>query len=305
MRLDSDKKMFENMIERTSDFLNIRREYVEKDYWLSLLLKEIFKHELDYVFKGGTSLSKCHHLINRFSEDIDISYEKSYFASGVGEIERKYKGISSSIKTIGLSVLHTEKLNRDGYFNRFECPYPSMFDDGNIEKKVIIELAAQTPSFPSEIKPIQSFIGEYLDRTGRHELTIQYELESFSVRTQSLERTLVDKIFAICDYYLSNKCAKHSRHLYDISKILEKISFDENTIMLFKEVREHRKKNDICYSARNGVVISDLLTKIIEEESFKMDYNNLTLTLLYEICPYSKCELVLIKIRDQLKNNDL
>ena len=305
MRLDNKVDDFKKYIEETSNYFDIHQEYVEKDYWLSLMLKEIFKHELDYVFKGGTSLSKCHHLINRFSEDIDISYEKSYFASGVGEIERKYKGISSSIKTIGLSVLHTEKLNRDGYFNRFECPYPSMFDDGRIDKKVIIELAAQTPSFPSEIKPIQSFIGEYLDRTGRHELTVQYELESFNVRTQSLKRTLVDKTFAICDYYLSNKCAKHSRHLYDISKILEKISFDENTIMLFKEVREHRKKNDICYSARNGVVISDLLTKIIEEESFKTDYNNLTFALLYEIYPYSKCESALIKLKNQLKNNNL
>ena len=305
MRLDNNKELFKEIIERTSDLLDIHREYVEKDYWLVLMLKEIFKHELDYVFKGGTSLSKCHHLINRFSEDIDISYEKSYFASGVSEIERKYKGISSSIKTIGLSVLHTEKLNRDGYFNRFECPYPTMFDDGNIDKKVIIELAAQTPSFPSEIKPIQSFVGEYLDRTGRHELTVQYELEPINVRTQSLERTLVDKTFAICDYYLSNKCSKHSRHLYDISKILEKISFNEKTIMLFKEVREHRKRNEICHSARDGVVISNLLTQIIEEESFKADYNNLTFALLYEIYPYSKCESSLTELRDQLQNNNL
>ena len=305
MRLDDNKTFFLEAIEGAARYLKILNVYVEKDYWLVLILKEIFQRNLDYVFKGGTSLSKCHHLINRFSEDIDISYEKSFFSSGVSEIERKYKGISSSIKTIGLSVLHPERLNRDGYFNRFECPYPSMFENGAIDKVVVIELAAQTPSFPSEEKQIQSFIGEYFEKIGRHDLVVEYGLEPFMVKTQSLERTLVDKTFAICDYYLSDMCKKHSRHLYDITKILEAIPLNDNLIQLFKEVRIHRKRNNYCYSAQDGVVISYVLTKIIEEESFKNDYNNLTVNLLYENCPYNKCIEAMIKLKDYLSSESL
>ena len=300
MRLDEYQVIFKNIILNASDFLGIDREYIEKDYWLTLLLKGIFKHNNDYVFKGGTSLSKCHHLISRFSEDIDISYEKSYYEIGISEKERKYKGISSSIKAIGLMVLRPERLNRDGYFNRFECPYNTLFNNNKIEKKVIVELAAQTPSFPTIEKPIQSFVGEYLEKTGRHDLVIQYELEPFVVKTQSLSRTLVDKIFAICDYYLSHKCEKHSRHLYDISKILGVIELNEDIVLLFKQVKEYRKNNPICLSAKDNVDISNILDEIITNDAYKEDYNNQTARLLYESYPYSKCIESLKQIRKLL-----
>ena len=300
MRLDDNVELFKEVIENTAINFHVLNEYVEKDYWITLLLKEIFKHNNDYVFKGGTSLSKCHHLINRFSEDIDISYEKPYSEIGISEIERKYKGISSSIKTIGLEVLRPEKLNRDGYFNRFECSYPTLFVNNNIENKVIVELAAQTPSFPTVEKPIQSFVGEYLEKIGRNDLVTLYELESFVVKTQSLVRTLVDKVFAICDYYLSHKCERHSRHLYDINKILDSVELNEEVVALFKQVKEYRKGNPVCLSAQDGVNICDILNEIIESDAYKEDYNNQTTKLLYESHPYSKCIESLKQIRKLL-----
>ena len=109
MRLDDNVELFKEVIENTAINFHVLNEYVEKDYWITLLLKEIFKHNNDYVFKGGTSLSKCHHLINRFSEDIDISYEKPYSEIGISEIERKYKGISSSIKTVEQYALYVHQ----------------------------------------------------------------------------------------------------------------------------------------------------------------------------------------------------
>ena len=78
MRLDSDQELFKTAIEAVEKENKILREYVEKDYWIVLLLKEIFHQDQEYVFKGGTSLSKCHRLIKRFSEDIDISYEEPF-----------------------------------------------------------------------------------------------------------------------------------------------------------------------------------------------------------------------------------
>lgn len=48
---------------------------IEKDFWVCWLLKKLFNApELKgrMVFKGGTSLSKVHGLIERFSEDIDL-----------------------------------------------------------------------------------------------------------------------------------------------------------------------------------------------------------------------------------------
>ena len=49
---------------------------VEKDTIQSMFLFELAKSELPFVFKGGTSLSKAYNLIDRFSEDIDLSMNR-------------------------------------------------------------------------------------------------------------------------------------------------------------------------------------------------------------------------------------
>lgn len=51
-------------------------QMVEKDTVQSMILFEISKSELPFVFKGGTSLSKAYGLIDRFSEDIDLSMNR-------------------------------------------------------------------------------------------------------------------------------------------------------------------------------------------------------------------------------------
>jgi len=54
---------------------------IEKDWWVTLVLKAIFNLEFaeHIVFKGGTSLSKGWKLIDRFSEDIDLAIDRSFF----------------------------------------------------------------------------------------------------------------------------------------------------------------------------------------------------------------------------------
>lgn len=66
---------------------------------------------------------------------------------------------------------------------------------------------------------------------------------------QGIDRTLADKVFAVCDYYLQGKVAKHSRHLYDIYKLLPLVPQDENFKELVKEVRAVREQSVICPSA--------------------------------------------------------
>ena len=73
MLLSDYRQLFRQYVTQTASFYDIHEEYVEKDYWLVLLLKHILFRDCGYIFKGGTSLSKCYHLINRFSEDIDLT----------------------------------------------------------------------------------------------------------------------------------------------------------------------------------------------------------------------------------------
>ena len=78
MNLHNLKREFYDLIKNTSDYYKINETYVEKDYFVFVLLKEINLTFPHVVFKGGTSLSKCYGIINRFSEDIDLSIEVNY-----------------------------------------------------------------------------------------------------------------------------------------------------------------------------------------------------------------------------------
>ena len=69
MKLHEDKKLFKQAVQKTAEEKGILDIYVEKDYWVTYALYTIFKNEIgkETIFKGGTALSKCFGLIERFS----------------------------------------------------------------------------------------------------------------------------------------------------------------------------------------------------------------------------------------------
>ena len=69
MFLHEDKELFKDVIEATAESQSQTIAIVEKDYYVTMILKLLSEEVPDCVFKGGTSLSKCHHAIDRFSEE--------------------------------------------------------------------------------------------------------------------------------------------------------------------------------------------------------------------------------------------
>lgn len=108
----------------------------------------------------------------------------------------------------------------------------------------------------------------------------------FETTTQAIERTLIDKVFAVCDYYLLGKMAGYSRHLYDIHKILNHISLSETFPSLVQEVRKLRAPLAICPSAAKDKSIDRILEEIITLEIYKQDYLNITENLLFAPLSY-------------------
>jgi hypothetical protein len=65
----------------TAAVLGIRPVIAEKDFWVCWVLMRLFALSGDrpgMLFKGGTSLSKAYALIDRFSEDIDVSLDRAH-----------------------------------------------------------------------------------------------------------------------------------------------------------------------------------------------------------------------------------
>ena len=185
------------------------------------------------------------------------------------------------------------------------CFFPSLFPNKSTDKTVILELANQTPSFPTETKTVQTFVGELLTAEKRFDLLAQYELDPFEVTVQKLERTFVDKVFAICDYSFTGKLNRQSRHIYDLKQINSQIEKNDSLVSLFLEVRDYRRLLDSCPSAQEGVKLSEVLKKVFASKMFKDDFETMTSPLLYHPVSYEETAPILEEISAFLEKEGL
>jgi len=297
MNLHEDKEIFNQYLMATADFMGLRDAgIIEKDYFVSLFLKRIAEQQPNIIFKGGTSLSKCYKLINRFSEDIDLNVNTETGRPTEGQRKNLKQDIVSIIDGLGFSLVNPEQVRSRRDFNRYVVDYMPDASISFLKKYLIIETAVYIKSFPTETMNAASFVYDFLSANGADSEIIKYSLEPFKVQVQSVERTFIDKVFAVGDYYLNGQAENHSRHIYDLYKIYPNIVFNDTFKFLIDEVREARKPHSTCLSAKDGVNLQDLLKKIIAEDFYKSDYNQITDTLLFEIIPYAEAITALQRI---------
>ena len=291
MYLHENKHLFKKTIQEVSDTLNILDAVVEKDYYVTLILKEIATSSDKAVFKGGTSLSKALKVINRFSEDIDISFSEHIGASRRKKL--KYNVIAPIADKLGLVITNLDKTESDRDINNYIFEYKSLSkSNAHIVPAVKVETSLVTAVFPFKAMPIGNYIADYAKDISLK----KYGLEPFMMNVQALERTLIDKVFAICDYYLTEKSRRLSRHIYDIHKILPLIKFDEQFKELLQKVREIRCSLDICPSAKPEININQLLKEICDKNFFKHDYEGVTQFFIFDNIKYKEAKTSLQKI---------
>ncbi len=295
MYLHEDREQFADVVRKSVEHTNMPEMIIEKDYYVTMILRLLSKKLPYVVFKGGTSLSKCHRVIKRFSEDIDITIDTSL---SQGEKKKLKYALVDIAKELGMniSILEDTRSRRD--YNRYRIEYKSAFEIGeiSISSFVLVETSFTAVSFPTVMMPVTNYIGRVMEDEAP-ELIGEYHIEPFEMKVQGLDRTLADKVFAICDYYMQNRVEKHSRHIYDIYKLLPLVEMDESFKRLVEEVRTVRKCSNICPSAQDDVDIPALLQLITEQEIYKDDYQNLTEALLEEEVSYETAVLAVEKIR--------
>lgn len=294
MKLHKDKATFEQAVRSASRYFNVESALVEKDYFVTLVLGKINEYAPGLLFKGGTSLSKCHKIINRFSEDIDLTLDEEHFTQGQ---RQKLKYIIVDVcKELGLTLINESETKSRRDYNSYRIEYPILFSSGSVNPQLLVETVFIQKAYPDEIKTANSMIGDWLHDTENSKAIEKFELHPFEIRVQALERTLVDKVFAICDYMERNITLRQSRHIYDISRLLTKVKLDDCLKKLVREVREDRKSNKTCVSAQGGVDVPALLCKAIDTQFFKKDYEDSTLKLLSEPVTYDEAIKALEKI---------
>lgn len=294
--LHNNREQFAEAINLAVFKTGLAPEIVEKDYYITLILRKLSEMFDFVVFKGGTSLSKCHKVIDRFSEDIDITIDNSL---SQGQKKKLKYGIVEIAEEFGMKISNIDDIRSRRDYNCYRIEYDSVltFTSGAVNPMVIMETSFTEVSFPTVTLAVGSYIGKLLQEEAPEMLT-EYSLTPFEMKVQGLDRTLIDKVFAVCDYYLSGRVKKHSRHIYDIYKLSPLVRQDDDFKKLIQEVRDVRSKASICLSAQPDVNVTELLYKIIRDEVYKEDYNTLTVRLLKEKVDYNDAIQALRKIAD-------
>lgn len=228
---------------------NLAPAILEKDYWVVWLLSLLFqqeKLETYLTFKGGTSLSKVFDLIQRFSEDVDISIDKAFF--GMPAEQTPEKASSRNKRTQALEKLHlackkyvqTELLNSlkdqiadhlksdsewnltidpsdlDGQSLLFAYPTTAGTESDYVNKAVKIEIGARSEHWPVSHHAVRSYLKETLKEK-------MDELET-KIRVLNIERTFWEKA-TILHQYAHIPTEKKlpirlARHYYDFACLL-------------------------------------------------------------------------------------
>ena len=273
-------KEWKEIIETVAREIGRTELMVEKDTVQSMFLSELSKAELPFVFKGGTSLSKAYNMIDRFSEDIDLSMNRK-----PTESERKASKelIIQIAESLGMTLGNPDKIRSRYDYNKYVFKYMSLFVSMPVE--IIIETSYYQTAYPVEKHEVGSFVGRFCEEKGI-DLPIPFKAAKVYMNVQSIRRTFVDKVFAICDYRIQNMQDRDSRHLYDICKLAGQLKLDEEMDALVDKVREDRMLSQNNPSAQPNYIIPEMLEEIIESKFYESDYKNVTQKLLYEDIDY-------------------
>ncbi len=246
------------------------------------------------IFKGGTSLSKCYKIIDRFSEDIDLTLDENHQTQG--QKKRMKCEIIKTCEKLGLHLTNFGDIRSRRDYNCYKIEYPIDHLSMSIKPLLLIETTYITKTYRSEIKVATSIAYDYLKEIGNDAIIEKYNLLPFNIRVQTLEKTLVDKVFALCDYFIGQKIERNSRHIYDLYRLLTRVKLDIALKDLIKVIRANRKSHTFCYSAQDDVNVSQILSYIIKSDIYRNDYETITKVMMFKYISYDEAIKALEKI---------
>lgn len=206
--------------------LGISPTAVEKDYWVSEVLRVLASSfGGDFIFKGGTSLSKGYRLVERFSEDVDVLVLPGTRGTSAADTLMKKMAHSAAEGVGGTEAAIGGR--ETGRHRTHEIHYPAIRQPtGMIGTSVLLEMGVRGGPDPHEIVPIGCLLGDTLASAGT-DLAEFADLEPFDVAVLHPGRTLIEKLVLI--HRLAQQLttdpstpvpARNGRHFYDVYQLL-------------------------------------------------------------------------------------
>jgi hypothetical protein len=292
--------------------LGINLTVLEKDFWVCWTLSQLFNNKelFDHmVFKGGTSLSKSYGLIDRFSEDCDLTINRSILnvkdpsEAGISskELQRRIDSLMLSIrayiKDFILPVLANAcknsinndeewklDIDQDGLTILFSYPTAHDINNQYVQKTIKLELGARGGISPKQNTIIKPYIAESV---------LGSNLESSApIPTLSSTRTFWEKLTILHGLYyrrLKGKemAARMSRHYYDVY-MLAKQGIDKSAMLNLTCLDDVIKNNIIFFkdnnASQNTAKLGSfcLVPNAEMLDNLRQDYKNMEVMILGE-----------------------
>lgn len=227
MKLHENERLFRQAVSATADMLSIPEIFIEKDYWVTYALHAVFHDSIGEhtVFKGGTALSKCFGLIERFSEDIDLVVKHDDKTDN--QLKRKIKKIGQVVSILMPEVNMPGLTRKKGMNRKTAHCYPvtctGLF--GQVRNVIVVEATWFGYYEPYISRPVSSYIYDMMIAENQEALAIQYDLLPFEISVLELTRTLCEKIMSLIRFSYSDDPIRDLRmkirHVYDLYKMLE------------------------------------------------------------------------------------
>lgn len=270
----------------------------EKDFWVCWALHRLYSMPdiPKLLFKGGTSLSKCFGLTDRFSEDIDLSFDRTAFGFGGDDdpvklkSRKRYQKARKELEQVSRKYTEEEFMPRvndnfretlgDGFDLLFDPPetilfeYPKAFptksygEDRYVIPEVRLELGARSDHHPTRIANVLSYAAE--------EFPSEFAVPQCTVVAQAPERTLLEKALILHTANKKNRTLKagESRHVFDLVMMRRGGVLADVTRELLLEVAHHKLvfANDKVASEAPSQGIVLVPSKASGLEALRSDY---------------------------------
>jgi hypothetical protein len=295
----------------------MKEKAVEKDWWVTLVLRAIFTLPMaeHFVFKGGTSLSKGWGLIERLSEDIDIAlapeaFDREYRLtpthSYVKTLKREGTAYTSTVIADALQARLLEMGVPDTLFSLSVTLIPPTRPDTDPQTILV----HYTSLYPANIYIADTVKVEFgvralkepfadvsiVSEIGRHIQVTSYTEQPFTVRAVVPEKTLIEKLLLLHEKFTGEEpdqikiAERQSRHLADIVRLKRKGIHTEilADTTLFEAIVAHRRH----YIRLRGVNYDEMRIATLQivpppaaEAKFREDYAVMLEEMIYGEAP--------------------
>lgn len=226
----------EALVGVTAEALGVPAVYVEKDFWVTEVLRAASVDRsvalpsgstapVTFTFKGGTSLSRVFGIVERFSEDVDLLAVFPSEASA-GARHKVLKEVDQAVRS-HLALERPRVLvgsSTKGVKRYTTYMYPTGSHEPSLKEGVLLELGSRGGTQPFAVHSYRSLVAEHaITALAESEATWE-EFAAFSVNVLAPERTLFEKLAAVHDAASragGDALLKQGRHFYDIHCLLQ------------------------------------------------------------------------------------